>query len=73
MKKTKNNIEKKFQIQFIIQKIENRIIELMTIKGGFILPNHLFRKILNEFPELGIELEILQNRKFKLQRMLFKL
>ena len=73
MAKTKNNCEKKFQIQFLIKKIENRIIDLMKIKGGFILPNHLFREIINEFPELGIELETLQNRKFKLQRLLWKL
>jgi len=55
-----------------LRLIDDRIIDLQIIKGGFIMTQKAFGFLLKEHPELRQELEILQKRKFRLERLLFK-
>lgn len=69
----KTKQEQKKQIQSLIRNIDSRITDLMTLKGGWIMSNKMFRLILKEHPQLSNELDILNNRKFNLERKLWKL
>ena len=69
----KTKWQQKEQIQRLIRKINWRIITLQTLKGGFIMTNKVFRLMLDEHTQLRDEWDILQGRKFKLERLLWKL
>ena len=68
--KTRKEQEK--QVRKLINIIEDRIIDIMCLKGGFIMSSDLLRKVLKEFPELSDEWNTLRNRKWKLERKLWE-
>lgn len=65
-------MKKAARIRKIIGRIENRIIDLQVLKGGFIMTNKAFRAVLKEHPEMKAELDILESRKFCLTRELWR-
>lgn len=69
----KTKQEQKKQIQLLIRNIDSRITDLMTLKGGWIMSNKMFRLMLQEHPQLSNEFDILNNRKFNLERKLWEL
>jgi hypothetical protein len=69
----KTKWEQKEQVQKLIAKINDRICDLKTLKGGWIMTNKVFRIMLQEHPQLSNELDILENRKESLKRLLWKL
>lgn len=72
-RKMKTKWEQKEQVQKLIAKINDRIFDLQTLKGGWIMTNKVFRIMLQEHPELSDEFDILKNRKESLKRLLWKL
>ncbi len=70
----KTKWQQKEQIKKLIGNINWRITTLQTLKGGtLIMNNKVFRFMMKEHPELRKEFDILQERKFKLERLLWKL
>ena len=70
----KTKWQQKEQIKKLIGNINWRITTLQTLKGGtLIMTNKVFRFMMKEHPELREEFDILQERKFKLERLLWKL
>ena len=69
----KTKWEQKEQIQKLIRKINDRIVNLQVLKGGWIMTNKVFCIMLKEHPQLNDEFDILCNRKESLQRLLWKL
>jgi hypothetical protein len=69
----KTKWEQKEQIQKLISKINDRICDLQTLKGGWIMTNKVFRIMLQEHSQLSDEFDILKNRKESLKRLLWKL
>ena len=71
IKKTK--WEQKDQIKKLIRTINNRIVNIKVLKGGFIMTDKVLRLVFKEHPQLQDEWDMLHFRKDKLKRLLWKL
>lgn len=63
---------RKEKAQKIISMIDSRIIDLQTLKGGWIMSTETFKQMLKDHPQLKDEFEILNHRRFKIERILWK-
>lgn len=70
-KKTK--WEQKDQIKKLIRTINDRIINIKVLKGGWIMTDKVLRLVFKEHPQLQDEWDILHFRKDKLKRLLWEL
>jgi hypothetical protein len=70
-KKTK--WEQKDQIKKLIRTINDRIVNIKVLKGGWIMTDKVLRLVFKEHPQLQDEWDILHLRKDKLKRLLWKL
>ena len=68
----KTNREREEQIRRLIRIVNDRLIDLQVLKGGFIMTNEVFKLVLKEHPHIKKEFEMLHARKFKLQRAFWK-
>jgi len=71
IKKTK--WEQKDQIKKLIRTINDRIVNIKVLKGGFIMTDKVLRLVFKEHPQLQDEWDMLHFRKDKLKRLLWKL
>lgn len=71
IKKTK--WEQKDQIKKLIRTINDRIVNIKVLKGGFIMTDKVLRLVFKEHPQLQDEWDMLHFRKNKLKRLLWKL
>ncbi len=70
-KKTK--WQQKDQIKKLIRTINDRIVNIKVLKGGWIMTDKVLRLVFKEHPQLQDEWDILHFRKDKLKRLLWKL
>ena len=66
-------METKARINRLIQITKNQIIDLKILSNGELMSNKLFRLALKENSNLSKRLNDLEERKFKLQRLFWKL
>jgi hypothetical protein len=70
MKTKEQKIE---QTRKIMRMIEWRKIEIQSLKGGLTMSNETLRQMFKDHPSLKEEWEMLENRKFKLKRHLWRI
>lgn len=56
----------------ILANINDRIVDLQVLKGGWIMTTNAFREVLKEHPEIREEYDILMQRKRAIERLIFK-
>lgn len=66
------NVKQEQKARKLLNLVNDRIVNLQVLKGGWIMTNKAFRVVLSEHPQLKKELDILQGRKFKLERKLWE-
>ena len=69
----KTKWQQKEQIQKLIRIINDRLINIQVLKGGLIMTNKVLLIVFKEHPQLKQEWDMLQIRKDKLKRLLWKL
>lgn len=69
----KTKWEQKEQIQKLIRIINDRLINIQVLKGGLIMTNKVLLIVFKEHPQLKQEWDMLQIRRDKLKRLLWKL
>lgn len=69
----KNKWQQKEQIQRIIREIDDRLVNIQILKGGFIMEPPVLRMMFKHHPDLKMEWDILKNRRDKIARLLWKL
>jgi len=69
----KTKWQQKEQIQKLIRIINDRLINIQVLKGGLIMTNKALLIVFKEHPQLKQEWDMLQIRRDKLRRLLWKL
>jgi len=69
----KTKWQQKEQIQKLIRIINDRLINIQVLKGGLIMTNKVLLIVFKEHPQLKQEWDMLQIRRDKLKRLLWKL
>jgi len=69
----KTKWQQKEQIQKLIRIINDRLINIQVLKGGLIMTNKTLLIVFKEHPQLKQEWDMLQIRRDKLKRLLWKL
>jgi antirestriction protein ArdC len=65
-------LKKELQIHRILGEINDRILEIQTLKGGWIMTNKVLRTVLQEHEEVQQEWDRLHRRKDFVRKMLWK-
>lgn len=67
-----DKLKKEKQAYRVLQKINDRILQIQTLKGGWIMTNKVLRTVLQEHEEIKQEWDSLHRKKDFVRRMLWK-
>ena len=68
---TMKNLEQEEKTRKLLNKVNERLLDIQTLKGGWLMSGKVLRVVLKEFPQLNSEWETLQGRKHRLERKLW--
>ena len=66
------NLEQERKTRKLLNTVNQRLLAVQVLHGGWIMKPEVLRIVLREHPQLDNEWKILQGRKFKLERNLWK-